>query len=1101
MLKSNPNWLGGHAAPGRYGVMTSYHDSTEYWTPWHHALTLPERVELYRTRISPRSGPAVRVAADERVQRWRDHARLSSDATFALRLETDGLSAREFQDVLCEPIDQLCSVLRSYPAWLLEFDEAFSQITYEATATPLAPSSHPLAGFLGAIEPLIQRGRSRLEQGLRELSVPGSGLPFNTGTIRDLLCGLWRMPLLQMVSRTMALELHVAGLRGMLQGDTPEDRFNHFLQCVRDRETALRIFQEYPVLARQVQRSIDFGVTRGLEFIQRLIVDWELIRNTFCPRNSDDVLVEVKGVGDTHRQGRSVLVARFRSGFQVVYKPRPLALDLHFQELLTWLNGRGEHPPFRTLAVLDRGSYGWVEFVCAEDCTSAEQVERFYERQGGYLALLHALKATDFHCENLVAAGEHPVLIDVEALFHPDVVQPDDVRPGAGAWKALNRSVLRVGLLPQRIWARNGSDGVDISGLGAPAGQLTFQNVPQWDAAGTDAIRMTRKPLLRPGTHHRPTLNERNVDVLAHSDSLIKGFTRVYQLLIEHRDALLSETGPLAGFASDEVRVILRGTRTYARLLAESFHPDVLRDALDRDRLFDRLWAPVQHLPDLARVIPAERADLYNGDIPLFTARPSSRDLWSSSGERITGYLAEPPLRLIERHVQDLRDDDLAKQLWLVRASLATLSQESAQGYQRRRPRLAPHRRVDRGRLFAAAETVGRRLHTLAVEPDGGVSWIGLTFTNERAWSLAPLGPELYDGVSGVALFLAHLGATLNDDRYTVLAQRAVNTLRRDVDTWSAPAIGAFSGMGGVVYALTHLAALWSEPALLREAESLVARADARIADDEDLDVVAGAAGLILALRSLHRCRPSESTLAVMTRCGNRLLDRAIATEHGCGWNSRHTGAAPLTGFSHGAAGIAWSLLELSALTGDERFARIARQGLAYERSLFRAEVGNWPDLRPSDGANEQVSGAGVRCMTAWCHGAPGIGLGRLRALEHVDDAVTRAEIETALATTCRSGFGLNHSLCHGDLGNLELLLQASVVPGFEQWREHLDRFVAQTLDDIDRHGWACANPSRIDSPGLMTGLAGIGYALLRLADPARIPSVLTLAPPGGEED
>ena len=33
-------------------------------------------------------------------------------------------------------------------------------------------------------------------------------------------------------------------------------------------------------------------------------------------------------------------------------------------------------------------------------------------------------------------------------------------------------------------------------------------------------------------------------------------------------------------------------------------------------------------------------------------------------------------------------------------------------------------------------------------------------------------------------------------------------------------------------------------------------------------------------------------------------------------------------------------------------------------------------------------------------------------------------------------------------------------------------------------------------SPGLMTGLAGMGYALLRLAEPAHVPSVLMLAPP-----
>jgi len=35
-----------------------------------------------------------------------------------------------------------------------------------------------------------------------------------------------------------------------------------------------------------------------------------------------------------------------------------------------------------------------------------------------------------------------------------------------------------------------------------------------------------------------------------------------------------------------------------------------------------------------------------------------------------------------------------------------------------------------------------------------------------------------------------------------------------------------------------------------------------------------------------------------------------------------------------------------------------------------------------------------------------------------------------------------------------------------------------------------------VESPGLLTGLAGIGYGLLRLAEPTRIPSVLVLAPP-----
>ncbi len=51
-------------------------------------------------------------------------------------------------------------------------------------------------------------------------------------------------------------------------------------------------------------------------------------------------------------------------------------------------------------------------------------------------------------------------------------------------------------------------------------------------------------------------------------------------------------------------------------------------------------------------------------------------------------------------------------------------------------------------------------------------------------------------------------------------------------------------------------------------------------------------------------------------------------------------------------------------------------------------------------------------------------------------------------------------------------------------------------LDSIDRHGWQCGGPEAVEMPSLMLGLAGIGYEMLRLAEPDLVPSVLVLAPP-----
>jgi lantibiotic modifying enzyme len=113
-----------------------------------------------------------------------------------------------------------------------------------------------------------------------------------------------------------------------------------------------------------------------------------------------------------------------------------------------------------------------------------------------------------------------------------------------------------------------------------------------------------------------------------------------------------------------------------------------------------------------------------------------------------------------------------------------------------------------------------------------------------------------------------------------------------------------------------------------------------------------------------------------------------------------------------------------------------------------------------------------------------------------LQDPCLLPEIETAVRTTLTSGIGIGHSLCHGDLGNIELVRTA-----LEQMPDHfgglsLEAPLAGIVESIRRSGWLCGNPRHIESPGLMTGIAGIGYGLLRLAAPETVPSVLALEAP-----
>ncbi len=459
---------------------------------------------------------------------------------------------------------------------------------------------------------------------------------------------------------------------------------------------------------------------------------------------------------------------------------------------------------------------------------------------------------------------------------------------------------------------------------------------------------------------------------------------------------------------------------------------------------------------------------------------------------------------MVYRRLQQLGDLDMAQQLWFIRASLATvhlgLDEVNFPSY----PILEPQTIVDREQLIAAARAIGDRLDFLAIRGEEDASWIGLSFSDEPKpqWFLVSLNFDLYDGLPGIILFLAYLGAVTEEESYTNLARAALITVRSQIEEFRSDfkRIGAFGGWGGIIYTLTHLAVLWNQPDLLTEAEKVVEYLPDLIEQDTQFGIISGAAGCISSLLALYRCKPANDTLNVAIKCGDLLIARAEMMAHGIGWiwkKEMFESKQPLTGFSHGAAGIASSLLELAAVTGEQRFATTALAAIEYERSQFLPEAGNWLDLRHfTNTVLEERRKRSGSCRCARCHGAPGIGLARLRSLSQLDNPKIRAEIDTALKTTIAKGFGTNHSLCHGDLGNLELLLQASLTLDDPQWKKQVKRFAGIVLESINKNGWLCSVPSGLEAPGLMTGLAGIGYGLLRLAIPEYIPSILVLEPP-----
>lgn len=1054
---------------------------------WYRALTLRERVES-RPAWSALD-PQAEQQARTKLAQWQGQNPFQSGSFFNERLAQDGITTDDLLYLLAETPESLRTRV-PVPAWLESIEQAFAEFTEDLRSdfSPTFAADDPTAVLAAVIQPLLQQGQRRLQVGLEEIAARYSVPRCEMKSVLQSLAERVMEMVSFVMTPTFLAELKSAATSGQLAGDTPRARLQNYVQGLAAPASALALLEKHCVLARQLTMSVDYWVETSLEMLRRLAADWPMIEAAFALEQAGGLVQVRAGLGDNHAGGRSVMCLTFRSGQQIIYKPRSLALDQHFQELLSWLNGQGLEPTVQTFQVLERGEYGWLPYLVADDCTSEAQVQRFYTRQGIYLALFYLLDATDMHAGNLLACGEHPLFIDLETLFHPWRVDDCSANAGQPAEAALLHSVMRTGMVPQRVWGSEQAEGVDMSGLGAQSGQRSPRALPRWVDIGTDQMRQVWEKQNLSLMHNRPRLNGQEVETLPYLPQILDGFTRTYRLLMEKRQSIQEKILPR--FAQDALRFVARPTDIYARFWQESLRPTRLRDAWERERHVDRLWVGITSQPYMKSLIPAERADLLNGDIPRFTTTPTSRDLFSSQGECIPNFFPLPALQQVQQRLSQMSERDLAFQCRVI--TNAFTCSLPASDLEVSTPASAAE--ITGQRLLAGACRIGDWLREQALHDGECAGWVGISQISPQSRILAPAQMDLYDGLAGITFFLAYLAAQTGNTRYRHLAETALNGLRAFLRQAQARPhlqnIGAFSGWSAPIYLLTHLGSLWEEASLLTEAEAIVDLLPDLIARDRQFDVMNGAAGCLLVLLNLYQQTASPRLLEVALHCGQHLLAFAQPMPVGRGWKLAQQ-PVPLTGFAHGAAGIALSLLKLAALSGETAFHACALEAFAYERSLFSPAQGNWPDLRAQAGEHS--------FMVAWCHGAAGIALSRIAALPYTQDPLCHAEISTALGTISAASqqASTDPTLCHGLAGLLETRLTAEqngvlVDDAAGQIKCLANRLLAllETQPEQSRRSWWS------ESPSFMTGLAGLGYTLLRLNAPAHLPSVLTLAGP-----
>jgi lantibiotic modifying enzyme len=562
--------------------------------------------------------------------------------------------------------------------------------------------------------------------------------------------------------------------------------------------------------------------------------------------------------------------------------------------------------------------------------------------------------------------------------------------------------------------------------------------------------------------------------------ALLAGFRLGYDAIAAHRGGLRS----LALAACDlEVRFRPRSTSEYRQLLADFTAPDLLRDVDDREMALAGPHAIPANHPRWHRLVPHELADLRAGDIPLLTTRPASRGAWTSAGVHLSEVLEQSGVSRALGKIAGLSEVDRRDHEWIISATLAALRLPHERHAAATEPAPLTGVAAEPARLLAVACGLADQIvsRSIASGPphSARVNWLSLQARADGGWEVRPMGADLANGYLGVALYLAQLADLSGIGRYAEVARQALNaapswltTLSGQQELLAATGCGGYDGVSGTSYGLARMANLLQDPRLgdwAATAATLAATA-AKVAERPGW--ADGTAGCLAAMLAVWSEIGSQDAVNLSRTTAHRLADLLDQTDGWC----VPDGEQLRGGFGSGPAGIGWALARFATVTGDPAYLLAGRR--AVRRAVTLAEA-------TQDPAN------------GWYTGTAGL----LAARCCLSDKASLARLHADLLTLGKNPVLPDLSLCHGELGITEALSVVSVTVGAGASPRWLRQRAGLLLGALRRYPRYCGTPSGVPTPGLLNGLSGIGYGLLRLAFPDQVPPVLLLEPSPAAHD
>ena len=401
--------------------------------------------------------------------------------------------------------------------------------------------------------------------------------------------------------------------------------------------------------------------------------------------------------------------------------------------------------------------------------------------------------------------------------------------------------------------------------------------------------------------------------------------------------------------------------------------------------------------------------------------------------------------------------------------------------------------------IMNAAVSIADRLMKNSISDSDRIYWKTLRLAEKNIHNYA-LSETIYSGNAGIALFFIELYKLTGDARYFEIITKIKNWLIYYCKNNPSRNAAFYTGRSGVAYSLLQIYKLDNEKATENAALEIAMRGLENHDFSLNPDLLSGNASVMLGLMHLYAASKKDWALEQIDKAAGEIISSLnFSLSEGMSWGTNFNNLKNLCGFSHGVSGVAFSFLELGNYFNLDAFIWLARQAIVYENNLFKND--EWPDYRLMiakedfiDAAEKLKNGGQNYLFTpgsynAWCHGAVGIGLARLRAYSLLHDPHDLTDFDKAITIVQSKNYGAgtnrSYTLCHGLGGFAHLYLDAGNFFKNPDYISRANEIIAMSIDSFKKNNKFRSGYATSQDPdySMFMGDAGIGYTYLKFLD------------------